>query len=200
MVDRDLRGRGIADPAVLEAMSAVPREAFVDEAQRRSAYDDNPLPIGDDQTISQPFVVGYMAQELRLRPTDRVLDVGTGSGYAAAVMARLVSEVWSIERHQRLADGARARLEALDVRNVHVITGDGTLGHPPAAPYDAISVAASTASVPSALLDQLADGGRLVIPIGPPGEFQHLVRYVRHGDTISDEPLIGVRFVPLVAD
>lgn len=200
MVDRDLRGRGIHDPAVLEAMSIVPREAFVDDAQRQSAYEDHPLPIGDDQTISQPFIVGYMAQELRLRPTDRVLDVGTGSGYAAAVMARLVSEVWSIERHQRLADGARDRLATLGIENVHVIVGDGTLGHPSAAPYDAISVAASTERVPEPLIEQLADGGRLVIPVGSPSDFQHLVRYVRNGKSISEEPLLGVRFVPLVAE
>lgn len=199
MLEHDLRGRGITDADVLRAMSAVPRESFVDPSQRRAAYADRPLPIGEGQTISQPYIVALMAQELMLGPRDRVLDVGTGSGYAAAVMAQIVAEVWSIERHGALADLAAATLEALGVDNVHVVHGDGTQGWPDAAPYDAISVAAAATRPPPALLAQLADGGRLVLPIGRADGEQHLVRVIRHGDTFEEHRGIAVRFVPLVA-
>jgi protein-L-isoaspartate(D-aspartate) O-methyltransferase len=200
MIEHDLVARGIHDRAVLRAMAEVPREAFVGHADRRSAYADRPLAIGDGQTISQPYIVALMAQELELRPTDRVLDVGTGSGYAAAVLASIADEVWSIERHESLATAARQRLAALGFDRVHVITGDGSRGWPDASPYDAICVAAAASRTPGALLDQLAEGGRLVIPIGSASSEQTLMRIERHGDAIRQGSVIPVRFVPLVAE
>jgi protein-L-isoaspartate(D-aspartate) O-methyltransferase len=198
MIERDLMARGIRDQAVLRAMAEVPREAFVARADQRVAYADQPLAIGDGQTISQPYIVALMAQELSLRPTDRVLDVGTGSGYAAAVLASIAAEVWSIERHESLASAARQRLVSLGFDRVRVITGDGSNGWPEAAPYDAICVAAAARRAPAALLEQLADGGRLVIPIGDPRGEQTLMRFERDGDRIREQPGIAVRFVPLV--
>jgi protein-L-isoaspartate(D-aspartate) O-methyltransferase len=200
MIERDLVARGIRDQAVLRAMAEVPREAFVAPADQRAAYADRPHDIGDGQTISQPYIVALMAQELSLRPTDRVLDVGTGSGYAAAVLASIAGEVWSIERHDSLADAARQRLVSLGFDRVRVITGDGSNGWPEAAPYDAISVAAAARRAPAALLDQLADGGRLVIPIGDVRGEQTLTRFERDGDRIGERPGIAVRFVPLVEE
>lgn len=200
MLEMHLEARGITDPAVLAAMAAVPREAFVERHSRSEAYQDRPLPIGDGQTISQPYIVALMAQELHLRPGDRVLDVGTGSGYAAAVMDEITGAVWSIERHRRLAETAREHLRLTGHGHVDVVVGDGTLGHRPAAPFDAICVAASAPSVPAPLLEQLADGGRLVMPVGDPSGVQRLVRLTRRGDTINEESLLDVRFVPLVDD
>lgn len=200
MVARDLAGRGIRDAAVLEAMGTVPRERFVEPCLVEAAYDDCALPIDADQTISQPYIVALMTEALELGPTDRVLEIGTGSGYAAAVLGRVAGEVWTIERHRCLADQARRRLAELGVGNVTVIDGDGTLGWADAAPYDAIVVTAGGPTVPPALLDQLADGGRLVMPVGTDQHDQELERVRRHGDDLRTEPLGPVRFVPLVGE
>jgi protein-L-isoaspartate(D-aspartate) O-methyltransferase len=165
MVERHLRGRGISDERVLQAMAHVPRHLFVPVSQQPSAYRDRPLPIGLDQTISQPYMVACMTEALRLRPGDRVLEVGTGSGYQTAVLAEMAAEVWSIERHPELAHAAEELLKRLGYVNVHVIVGDGSLGHPEEAPFDAILVTAAAPQVPAALREQLAVHGRMVIPI-----------------------------------
>ena len=198
MVERHLAARGIRDPRVLAAMSEVPREAFVPESLAEFAYEDAPLPIEEGQTISQPYIVAAMAEALELSPADRVLEVGAGSGYAAAVLSRLAAEVWAVERHAGLAELARRRLERLGYDNVHVIHGDGTRGLPERAPFDAIVVAAGGPEVPPALLEQLADGGRLVIPVGPTPRLQMLVRVRRRGAALEREELGSVAFVPLV--
>jgi len=200
MVAHDLAAAGISDSRVLAAMGDVAREEFVDRAQRREAYGDHPLPIGEGQTISQPYIVALMAQVLELKPTDRVLDVGTGSGYAAAVMSLLAAEVWSIERHVALAMAAADRLAELGYDNVHVTRGDGTKGWPEHAPFDAICVAAAAPSVPPALVDQLAASGRLVIPIGTPTGVQQLQLVTREHGRALGRFVCDVRFVPLVAD
>jgi protein-L-isoaspartate(D-aspartate) O-methyltransferase len=198
MVESQLRARGIGDERVLAAFRAVPREAFVPQALEEFAYEDNPLPIGEEQTISQPYVVAVTAEALGLGAGQRVLEVGTGSGYAAAILSRLGARVVTVERLPRLAEGARERLARLGYDNVQVFTGDGTLGWPDQAPYDAIAVAASGPEVPRALLEQLAVHGRLVIPVGAT-EDQELVRVTRTGEhTFTREVLSGVRFVPLI--
>lgn len=199
MVELQVARRGVRDARVLEALRTVPREAFVPERLAEFAYEDTPLPIDAEQTISQPYVVALMAEALELSPGDCVLEVGAGSGYAAAVLGRLAEEVWAIERHQVLADQAAQRIERLGYSNVHVSQGDGTLGLPAQAPFDAIVVAAGGPEVPPALVDQLAPGGRLVMPIGPDPRLQELV-LVRKDDRggFSREHLGGVRFVPLV--
>jgi protein-L-isoaspartate(D-aspartate) O-methyltransferase len=199
MVDRQIAARGVRDPRVLEALRTVPREVFVPERLAEFAYDDTPLPIGEEQTISQPYVVALMAEALEIGPGDRVLEIGAGSGYAAAVLSRIAREVWTVERHASLAHEARERMERLGYRNVQVVHGDGTLGWPERAPYDAIVVAAGGPEVPPALLGQLAPGGRLVIPIGPDPRTQSLVRVRRRPDGGHvREDLGGVRFVPLI--
>jgi protein-L-isoaspartate(D-aspartate) O-methyltransferase len=201
MVDFQIARRGVRDPRILEAMRAVPREAFVPERLAEFAYEDSPLPIGEEQTISQPFVVALMAEALELGPEDRVLEIGAGSGYAAAVLGRAAGEVWAVERHESLAREARERLAGLGASNVHVVHGDGTLGWPEHAPYDAIAVAAGGPDIPQALLDQLAPGGRLVIPVGPDLRTQELVRVRRTADgRFVRENLGGVRFVPLIGE
>jgi protein-L-isoaspartate(D-aspartate) O-methyltransferase len=199
MVRRQIAARGVRDRRVLEAMRTVPREVFVPERLAEFAYDDTPLPIGEEQTISQPYVVALMLEGLELRPGDKVLEIGAGSGYAAAVLSRIAREVWAIERHESLARQAQARMERLGYSNVHIMHGDGTLGWPEHAPYDAVVVAAGGPEVPQALLDQLAAGGRLVIPIGPDPRTQSLVR-VRHRaeGAYVREDLGAVRFVPLI--
>jgi protein-L-isoaspartate(D-aspartate) O-methyltransferase len=196
MVERQLRRRGITDERVLAAMSAVPRELFVPPRERSRAYRDGALPIGSDQTISQPWIVAAMAQALELEGDERVLEVGCGSGYSAAVLSLLCRDLVTIERHVALADQAKALLRELARDNVEVRAGDGTLGAPDRAPFEGISVTATAeVSPPSALLDQLARGGRLVCPIRRAGG-EHLVRF-RDG---SEEILAAVRFVPLVSD
>ncbi len=197
MVD-ELRARGISDERVLAAFAAVPREEFVPAELRDRAYADAPLPIGHAQTISQPYVVAITMQALALRGDERALDVGTGSGYAATILARLVREVESIERIAALADAARARVERLGIANLHVRVGDGTLGWPSGAPYDAIAVAANAPRPPEPLLDQLAIGGRIVLPVGDE-RGQRLVRITRASAVAFDQEDLGaVQFVPLV--
>ncbi|HEX7181639.1 MAG TPA: protein-L-isoaspartate(D-aspartate) O-methyltransferase [Thermoanaerobaculia bacterium] len=199
MVEHQLAARGIRDQRVLDAMNTVPREAFLPERLAEFAYEDTPLPIEEEQTISQPYVVAAMAEALKLSPDDRVLEVGAGSGYAAAVLGRIASEVWAIERHAALAQSARQRMEKLGYGNVHILHGDGTLGLPGHAPYDGIVVAAGGPDVPQALVDQLAPGGSLVIPIGPDPRLQQLVRVRKNEDgTTEREDLGAVRFVPLI--
>jgi protein-L-isoaspartate(D-aspartate) O-methyltransferase len=201
MVERQIAGRGIRDEAVLDAMRDVPREAFVELAHARSAYADAPLPIGEMQTISQPFIVALMAEAAKLRPGDRLLEVGTGSGYAAAVLARIAARVFTVERHPSLAAAARHRFRRLGYENIDVAVRDGTMGWPEHAPFDAIIVAAgSPRDVPPALLEQLAPGGRLIIPRGATPAGQDLVRIRRSDDGASwdEEHLEVVRFVPLV--
>jgi len=198
MVDSQLISRGISDPLVLDAMLRVPRHEFVSASNRAQAYEDHPLPIGDGQTISQPYVVALMLESLQLTATDTVLEVGTGSGYATALLAELAANVFSIERHASLAANARAVLASLGYTNVRVFTGDGTLGLPDYAPFDAILVSAASFDVPPALLSQLREAGRLIIPVGSPDSQQlHLIRI------INGEPVVSlrdpVRFVPLIS-
>lgn len=199
-VDRDVAARGVRDDRVLAAMRAVRRECFVPAHMAEFAYDDNPLPIGQGQTISQPYIVALMAEAAEITPTDKVLEVGTGSGYGAAVLAVLAAEVWTIERHERLAGDARRHLGAVEIDNVHVVVGDGTMGLAEEAPFDAIIVTASGPDVPAALREQLADGGRLVLPAGPQHRVQSLFRVRRKGDDYRTENLGAVRFVPLIGE
>jgi protein-L-isoaspartate(D-aspartate) O-methyltransferase len=201
MVAHQIEERGVRSSAVARAMQEVPREEFMSEEMREFAYADSPLPIGEGQTISQPYIVAYMTEALDLERGERVLEVGTGSGYAAAVLSRIAGEVYTIERHPSLARSASATLERLGYRNVHVIEGDGTKGWPDAAPYDAIVVAAGGMDVPPALRSQLAVGGRLVIPVGPTPREQRLVRVIRVSeDEFEEEDLLPVRFVPLIGE
>jgi protein-L-isoaspartate(D-aspartate) O-methyltransferase len=191
----------VHDARVREAMAAVPRELFVDPELAARAHEDGPLPIGEGQTISQPLVVALMAQALELAPGDRVLEVGAGSGYAAAVLARLAARVDAIEVREALARRAAENLARAGVANVDVHVGDGTAGWPPGAPYDAISIAAGGPVVPPALIEQLAPGGRLVMPLGAQPDRQRLVRARRGGDGAEwvEDLGIPVRFVPLVS-
>jgi protein-L-isoaspartate(D-aspartate) O-methyltransferase len=199
MVEQQLLVRGIVDQLVLRAMGAVPREKFVSAGQAALAYRDGPLPIGEGQTISQPYIVARMTAAARLVPTDRVLEIGTGSGYAAAVLAEIVAKVYTVERLPALAERARQRLAELGYVNVDVLCGDGTLGWPEHAPYDGIIATAGGPRAPQALLDQLALGGRLVIPLGPDPYEQRLVRIVRLSrEEYRHEPLELVAFVPLI--
>jgi protein-L-isoaspartate(D-aspartate) O-methyltransferase len=200
MVDRQLLRRDIGDSRVLRAMSKVPRHMFVPHYLQSVAYSDRALPIGYDQTISQPYMVARMLEALEPTRNDRVLDIGTGSGYQAALLGELVSEVWSVEIVPELAEAARLRLGELGYQNVHVVTGDGSAGLPEHAPYDGIVVAAGSPDVPSPLVDQLAQQGRLVIPVGEFGEqMLRLVRRTRDGG-ITTEDLLHCMFVPLVGD
>lgn len=199
MVQLQLAGRGITDARVLAAFRNVPREDFVPEELAEFAYQDSPLPLSSGQTISQPYIVALTVAALGLREGERVLEIGTGSGYAAAILGRLANEVYTVERIKSLADTAGERLARLGYDNVHVLCGDGTLGWPEHAPYDAIAVAAGGPEVPKALLEQLAPGGRLVIPVGPDESTQELMRVVRTADGRYDTESLGaVRFVPLI--
>ena len=198
MVEHQLRRRGIRDERVLAAMDRVLREAFVPASMASRAYDDGPLPIGDDQTISQPYVVALMVEAAEIGPADKILDVGTGSGYAAAILAELTPSVLSIERIGTLAEAARACLERQGYGRVRVRHGDGAKGWPEEAPFDAVLVAAGAAAVPRALLDQLAAGGRLVAPVGPRHD-QRLLRFRRRDDGSLEKTDLGpVAFVPLI--
>jgi len=194
-----LRRSGVTDRAVLEAIEKTPREEFVDRAFRERAYEDVPLPISCGQTISQPSVVGLMTQALKVTPRAKVLEVGAGSGYQAAVLARLARRVYAIERHRPLAMQARARLEALGLTNVTVRAGDGTRGWPEQAPFDRILITAAADDVPRLLLDQLRIGGIMVLPVGQTDEVQQLIRIERTEDGLDYKELGAVLFVPLVA-
>lgn len=199
-VNSQIRGRGITTPSVLDAMRSVPRHRFVAPELAGSAYEDRPLPIGHGQTISQPFMVAMMVDAAMVTPDDHVLEVGTGSGYGAAVLAHLSRSVVTVERHRALARQASDRLAALGVSNVTVVEGDGSLGWPERAPYDVIVVTAAGPSVPAALRAQMADGARLIMPVGHRSGEQRLLRVVRTGDRYDLEDLGGVRFVPLVGE
>jgi len=201
MVKRQIAGRGVRSERVLKAMRKVPRERFLPRGQGVFAYDDSPLPIGDGQTISQPYIVAYMAECLALEGGEKVLEIGTGSGYAAAVLAEIAAEVYTIERIEGLATMARTVLDGLGYTNVHVRCGDGTLGWPEEAPYDGIVVSAGGPDVPDTLKHQLKTGGRLVIPIGRSKAYQELIRVTRVAeDDFQTEDLLPVRFVPLVGE
>jgi protein-L-isoaspartate(D-aspartate) O-methyltransferase len=193
-----LRRRGIGDQAVLRAMDEVPRAQFVETDFAWQAYADQALPIACGQTISQPYVVAYMTEQLALRPHHRVLEVGTGSGYQAAVLSRLAREVVSIERYRTLADQAGERLAALGYGNVEIVVGDGLAGVPDKAPFDRILVTAAAERVPQTLLDQLADDGVMLLPLGPQHGSQHIVKLTKSQTGIEREDLIPVRFVPLL--
>jgi protein-L-isoaspartate(D-aspartate) O-methyltransferase len=200
MVDTQVAWRGVRDAAVLQAMRVVPREAFVDGGFKEFAYEDSPLPIGEGQTISQPYLVALMIEAAELGPLDRALEVGAGSGYAAAVMSRIAARVYTVERHAMLADGARRRFEALGYDNIELRAGDGTLGWPEAAPFDAILVAAGAPDVPEALKAQLRIGGRLIVPVGLECD-QMLLKIIRASESLFErEELGGVRFVPLIGE
>jgi len=199
MVDSQIAGRGIRSRAVIDAMGHVRREEFVPAHLAKHAYEDNPLPIEEHQTISQPYIVALMIEALELNGTERVLEIGTGSGYAAAVLGEIAREVYTIERLPGLAQTARARLAAHGCDNIHVRCGDGTLGWPEEAPFAAIVVAAGGPEVPEALREQLEIGGRLVIPVGSTMGHQTLLRITRIGEKeYRSKDLGGVRFVPLV--
>jgi protein-L-isoaspartate(D-aspartate) O-methyltransferase len=199
MVARQIASRGVTDERVLVAMRTVPRELFVPEAMSEFAYEDAPLPIEEGQTISQPYIVAVMIEALELQPGDRVLEIGAGSGYAAAVLSRVVREVFAVERHASLAGLARGRAQRLGYENVQVLHGDGTLGWPEHAPYDAIVVAAGGPEIPESLLEQLRIGGRLIIPVGTALRSQELVRVRRTGQHDFERESLGrAQFVPLV--
>ena len=197
MVEHHLRRRGISDERVLGAMGEVPREHFVPESVRRSAYNDSALPIGHEQTISQPWVVAAICQALRLRGDERVLEIGTGSGYSAAVLSKLAEHVVSLERVAPLAEAARHKLDELGIENVKVVIGDGSRGHPEGAPYDAIAVHAATPEAPHSLLAELAHDGRLVVPIAA-GSADLLTAFVRQNGDLRQETIGPCRFVPLI--
>ena len=197
MVERQLRRRGIDDERVLAAMGAVPREEFVPEAVRQSAYKDSALPIGHEQTISQPWVVAAICQAMRLQGDENVLEIGTGSGYSAAVLANLARHVVSIERVPELGESARRKLEELGIGNVEVIVGDGSRGHPEGAPYDAIAVHAASPEAPHSLLGELATDGHLVVPIAT-GSADLLTAFVRENGGLRQETIGPCRFVPLI--
>jgi protein-L-isoaspartate(D-aspartate) O-methyltransferase len=199
MVDEQIARRGVSDAGVLAAMRETPREAFVPEALKARAYDDGPLPIEAGQTISQPYVVAIMIEAAALGPADRVLEIGAGSGYAAAIMSRIAGQVFAIERHQELADLASERLKALGCDNVEVRAGDGTHGWPEAAPFDAIIASAGAPAIPQTLKEQLDIGGRLVMPVGDTPRAQTLIKVTRtSATTFLEEDLGAVAFVPLI--
>lgn len=196
MTESQIRARGVRDPLVLAAMARVPRHLFMPEGLRAHAYADEPLPIGEGQTISQPYIVAYMTEALGLDGGEKVLEVGTGSGYQTAVLAEIAGEVWTVEIVETLALRARAILDGLGYTNIHYRVGDGSEGWPGEAPFDAIIVTAAAPRMPAALEDQLAQGGRMIVPVGTDLQELFLVRRVKKG--FERDRLLGVRFVPLV--
>jgi protein-L-isoaspartate(D-aspartate) O-methyltransferase len=199
MVQKQLRARGINDERVLAAMAKVPREEFVPLDSRAGSYADGPLPIGYGQTISQPYIVAFMTEQLRLKPSDRVLEIGTGSGYQTAILAELVSEAYTIEIVEPLAKNAEATLQHLGYKNVHVKAGDGYKGWPEAAPFDAIIVTCAPDRVPQPLTDQLKDGGRMIIPVGERFA-QELYLLEKKGGHLKESAVLPVRFVPMAGE
>src|SRR6266481_10163641 len=199
MVQQQLMARGIKDERVLAAMAKVPREEFVPADSRAASYEDGPLPIGHDQTISQPYIVAFMTEQLRLSPTDRVLEIGTGSGYQAAILAELAAEVYTIEIVEPLAKNAEATLQRLGYKNVHVKVGDGYKGWPEEAPFDAIIVTCAPDKVPQLLTDQLKDGGRMVIPVGERFAQQLYLLEKKNGQ-LKESVTLPVRFVPMLRE
>lgn len=197
MVERQIIARGIGNPRVIAAMRKIPRHAFIPPPYDRAAYDDNPLPIGNGQTISQPYIVALMTELLDPQPGERILEIGGGSGYQAAVLAVLAEHVITIERIPAVADRTRSNLEHLKIANTELVVGDGTLGYPAGAPYNGILVTAGTPQIPGPLIEQLAQGGRLVAPVGG-REIQELVRVCRTGNGYEETRHGGVRFVPLI--
>ncbi len=197
MVQSQIQSRGVKDLRVLRALEIVPRHLFVPEEFTRDAYCDHPIPIGHDQTISQPYIVAIMTELLVPQEGDNILEIGTGSGYQAAILATICGRVVSIERIPALADAARVSLQRAGVKNVSVFVADGTLGWPEMAPYDGIIITAATPSIPSPLIEQLAPGGRLVAPVGTT-QIQELVRLTKNPEGILKERFDGVRFVPLI--
>ena len=197
MVDTQIRRRGVTDQEVLAAMESVPRHEFVPDHLKGQAYADHPLPIGYGQTISQPYIVALMTELLQLKHTDRVLEIGTGSGYQAAILGQIVAEVYTVEIVEPLAIEARERLKRLGYTNVHTLHADGYYGWQEHAPYDAIIVTAAPDHIPQPLVQQLKDGGQLVIPVGPPGGYQTLWQITKEGDQIKKRNVTGVLFVPL---
>ncbi len=200
MVEYQIRRRGVTDKEVLAAMEKVPRHEFVPDNLKSQAYADHPLPIGYGQTISQPYIVALMTELLQLKNTDRVLEIGTGSGYQAAILAQIVQEVYTVEIIAPLAAEAKERLERLGFKNVHVLNADGYYGWEEHAPYDAIIVTCAPDHIPPPLVQQLKDGGRLVIPVGPPGGYQTLWQVIKEGDEIKKRNVTGVLFVPLTGE
>jgi protein-L-isoaspartate(D-aspartate) O-methyltransferase len=200
MVESQLVPRGILDPRVLDAMRTVPRHVFVPPSQLEYAYHDRPLPIGSGQTISQPYIVAFMAEQAGIAPDAKVLEIGTGSGYAAAVLGALAAQVYTIERRPELAETARRRLVESGAANVEVVVGDGTLGLPEQAPFEAILATAAGPGVPQPLVDQLAEGGRLVMPVEHRFGHQQLVVVQRTADGYQEEAVLGVAFVPLIGE
>jgi len=200
MVKNQIEARGITDKKVLEAMSTIPREKFVDTSLASRAYEDNPLPIGEGQTISQPYVVALMTQALKLKPTDKVLEIGTGSGYQAAVLAKIVNKVYTIEIRERLADSSRKLLKHLGYNNVDVKYADGYYGWEDHAPFDAIIITASANHIPAPLIKQLKEGGRLIIPLGSTRFTQTLTLVTKRRGKLDAEMMGGVRFVPMTGE
>jgi protein-L-isoaspartate(D-aspartate) O-methyltransferase len=200
MVETQIEARGVHDPGVLKAMAEVPRHLFVPPGSVDLAYEDHPLPIGEGQTISQPYIVAFMTERLALGPGAKVLEVGTGSGYQAAVLARIAAEVYTVEIHEELARQAAATLERLGVRNVRVRSGDGFFGWPEAAPFDGIMVTAAAPEVPPALFAQLKEGGRLILPLGDPQSFQVLTVVTKRRGRAVHEAVLDVRFVPMTGE
>jgi len=200
MVESQIIDRGVTDPDVIKAMKKVQRHLFVPETYRSFSYADHPLPIGEGQTISQPYIVAFMTEALRLKPGERVLEIGTGSGYQAAVLAEIVNEVYSIEIVETLGKRAGRTLTELGYKNVHIKIGDGHRGWPGKAPFDAVIVTCAPEQIPRPLIEQLKEGGRMIIPVGRAGVVQKLVRGVKTGGRLKTEAVMLVRFVPMVAD
>lgn len=199
LIEKQLRARGIKDPRVLEAFEKVDRAAFVPESYKDRAYEDAPLPIGLGQTISQPYIVAFITEAAEVQAQDRVLEIGVGSGYQAAILAELAKEVFGVERHESFVLEARERLQSLGYKNIQIKHGDGSKGWEENAPYDVIIVSAAAFEIPKALVDQLKEGGRLIIPVGEAYGVQNLMKIRKEKDGLSKTELSPVRFVPLVS-
>ena len=197
MVEYQIAARGVRDPRVLAAMREVPRHLFIPPPYDRNAYDDSPLPIGNGQTISQPYIVAVMTELLSPKPSDNALEIGTGTGYQAAILSRIVKKVTTVERIPAVAELARRNISALHIDNIEIIVGDGTLGYPENAPYDGIIITAATPDIPQPLIDQLAEGGRMVVPAGG-RDMQELITLKKQGGIVTKMSHGGVRFVPLI--